>query len=431
MILTGASSACNIVTPESIKPSPTFTPTSTSIPVSQFDFSCWTIEPLQSGNSIRGSFVYAHYASPNSTVIDGFFYWDISSFRSVELKYNYTPKKNKPSYVSPDGETIALITDKQQLVIISQNDLRLFNLPNDSLSIQAFLTDGRIRLASANLNYERKDNYKENIGLSDVYYIFDPTTGETTENTVFLPNFETGHRESFTVQYSPDMKYVAYRSKHDIDESGFYIDRFTLYDLAKNEVVWVSPDRKENLVNSSGSVLGWQNANTLTGLYWNREDAHQINNYYSLSVNGIISQLTNFDRVDLGNYTQMSIWAEPPNWSPNGRYLISAGKQQGENEPGYSLYIWDNQEKAGYKPCLPNEKKISLPHLTSWSFDGSYVIVNLTFGAPSEYTSKSYLLDFTNEIVYEMPDDNNSRGFPNMYRNGFNVNLGWVNWETP
>ena len=191
---------------------------------------------MENGNNIKGSFVYVHYASPTRTEVIGLFTWDVSSFHTTAIEAGQTSKENEQSYaVSPDGKIIADLFNKQ-LALISRDRIQSSGLPTDNLAIETFLADGRIRLASADLHWERKANYKEDTGLTDTYYIFDPTTGQTTKNTVFLPNFETGKRESFTVQYSPDMKYILYRSKHDVDKSGYYVDKFTLFDLEKNEM---------------------------------------------------------------------------------------------------------------------------------------------------------------------------------------------------
>jgi hypothetical protein len=156
-----------------------------------------------------------------------------------------------------------------------------------------------------------------------------------------------------------------------------------------------------------------------------------VNNYYSVSIDGTITPITNFDGVDLGNTTQMSIWAEPPNWSPNGRFLISAGSEQGDNTPGYTLYVWDNQEKIGYKPCLPKERQIVLPHLTYWPFDGSYVIVTLTFSQAGKYFPKDYILDLNHKIIYELPSNHYKGEFTGLPSGGNNSFLGWVSWELP
>lgn len=340
------------------------------------------------------------------------------------------------SYVSPNGEVIAALSDKN-IILISRDGAKYFPLPNSNVFIKDYLKDGRILLVDVQ---NRKDSYKENVGLTDIYYIFNPLTGETTKNSIFLPDLDTGRNGySFTIQYSSDMKYVLYRSKHAVKESKYYVDKFTLYDLIRNKAIWVGPLREANLINSPDTVLGWQpNTNNLTALYSYMDTDTQ--NYFSISLDGKISPLTNFDGlIFLGNITnpipsEWSGWAESPNWSPNGRYLIFKGLQK-EDKPSFGygtfMYIWDNQEKIGYKPCLPDEREETSPTRTQWSFDGSYAIMNLTFGGAGQYAyGKSYLLDLGNKIIYEMPDDS-QKGFESAYRDGYNALLGWVNWESP
>jgi hypothetical protein len=103
------------------------------------------------------------------------------------------------------------------------------------------------------------------------------------------------------------------------------------------------------------------------------------------------------------------------------------------------MFVWDNQGKVGYKPCLPNEEKRIFPHNIYWSFDGSYFMVTLTFAqltpsvgvASPGYISKNYILDLENKIIYALPDENISNGFVNFYKGGGNGFLGWVRWDTP
>jgi len=446
-MLAGLNDSCSAVTPEGTAPtmpsidvstatnSLATPPHVTSAAISHFDSSCWPLKTLEESNAIQGSFIFANYPGRSIHESNGIFVWDISSFRSVELIGASGLKLREGSYISPGGNFIANLSDKN-LTLVSRDGIQLYSLPKEGELIRAYLADGRILFVN---KQNRRSNYREGVGLTETYYILDPATGETTKHVVFLPNFQIGSHEVFIIQYSPDMKYVLYRSTSGEDDI-----KFTLYDLEKNRVIWVGPSRDANLVNSAWSVPGWQaDSSALTALYLNL-NTDQVN-YYSISLDGDVSPLTNFNGVSLYNTTQpnpswWSGYAEPPNWSPDGRYLVSSGVQNGDNLlDGTFMFVWDNHEKTGYKPCLPNERQRIFPHLIAWSYDGFYFMVTLTFmPSPSStdivlpgYISKSYILDLANKVIYEIPDENNRGEFATLYKGGVNEFLGWVNWEIP
>jgi len=48
-----------------------------------------------------------------------------------------------------------------------------------------------------------------------------------------------------------------------------------------------------------------------------------------------------------------------------------------------------------------------------------------------EKAPKSYILDLTKKIVYELPAKPPVAGYISWEKKAFNELLGWVNWETP
>jgi hypothetical protein len=435
-------SACSTTTPKVTATSlpSLMVPTTTSSPVAQSSFtstaefrfnpSCWLMKPLQEGNDIKGSFIYAYRATPEDNRV---FAWDVSSLHEITLKVD--PRLNifEESYVSSDGSYIAKKSGKN-LTLISRNDVQSFLLPNENVLIDSTHTlGGRILLVDLK---SRDDNYREGVGLTDIYYILDPASSEITKHSVFLPNLEQELHHVWVIQYSPDMKYVLYKSMSKQQEAGV---QFTLYDLEKNEVVWVGPSREFNLKNMAWTVPAWRpDSSALTNIYFSENES----NYYSISLDGKVSQLTSFDGAWLYTTQSNLSWSgyrEFPNWSPDGRYLVLSGTLKGEKDHGMgsSLYIWDNQEKVVYKPCLLEEDKRFLdPYFPHWSFDSSHFIVTLTFASEMSApqpgkTPKSYILDLARKTIYELPNDNHMGEFISWEKKDFNEFLGWVNWEIP
>lgn len=415
--------------------------TSENIALSPFDFTCWPIKPFNEADTIKGSFIYAHFDSSDRSEVSSVFAWDISSLRSMEITLETSQLKSliANGSISPDGKTVSVISGAT-LLLIDEDSVQSFPLQYNDISIEKYLSDGRIFLVSEDLKADRKDSFINNEGITDTYYIFDPVTGETTKHTVYLPNFEMGRRESISIKYSPDLRYVLYRSKHDVDESGYFVDQFTLLDLEQKEILWVGPSLGTDLVNIG--VPGWRpNTNDLTALYFISNTDNT--NYYSISLDGKVSLLTNFDEIFSSlSSVSMAVWAPSPNWSPNGRYLISKGQTKDDYIAlghGTYLYIWDSQDNVGYKPCLPDERKNILPTPLIWSFDESYVVVSLVF-APSPtptnvpspgYVEERYFLDLINKVIYEFPDKDSRGEFFTRYGSGENVFLGWVDWAIP
>jgi hypothetical protein len=44
---------------------------------------------------------------------------------------------------------------------------------------------------------------------------------------------------------------------------------------------------------------------------------------------------------------------------------------------------------------------------------------------------RKYILDFSNKIVYSLPNDVNERESPQNFTDGSYQYIGWVNWEIP
>jgi hypothetical protein len=426
------------VTPSVIPPTiavPTIVPPSaTSTFEPHFDAFCWPVKLLQEGNDIKGGFIYANFVS-HTNEPNHMFLWDVSSFRANILKnaFQLSPV-NSPTYISPDGKFIAALSN-QNLVLFSSDGERSFPLPNEYIEIDSFLPDGRILLVD---RQHIDENYQEGPGFTDVYYLLDTTTGKVTKNSVFLSGLALNSHNELVIRYSPNMKYILYRSASEETDI-----KFTLYDLEKNEVVWVGPSLDTRLHINGYTVPVWKpDSSALITLYSSDNES----NYYAISLDGKVSPITSFGNFWLDpTFSPNSSWSYNrafPNQSPNGRYLVSSGGYYGSRS---SMYIWDNKEEKDYKPCLPNEeRKASTSLFTYWLYgaDDSYFVISLGFAKPTPITPnpdgtltdqffQSYILDLDHRIIYELPEKNNMGEFPTIYQGGYNKLLGWVNWEIP
>jgi hypothetical protein len=164
-------------------------------------------------------------------------------------------------------------------------------------------------------------------------------------------------------------------------------------------------------------------------------------NYYLITINGGISPLNDLDDTP-GKSIGAAISGSTSDWSPNGRYLVSAFPP---------THVWDNQAQVWYKPCLPDEDKseTGLIFQPIWSPDNSYFVAKLWFPFLPTPTppggrsgpNKMFVLDVVNKVIYEMPESIKpyydmaesaiEEEFPTLYKNGSNSFLGWVNWEIP
>lgn len=443
MILAGLNGSCSVATPEgtaTMRPpastpsatlqSATLTHAVTSAPFSKTDFSCWPLMPIQKGNDIKGSFIYAYYPDRKSLYgraeANGFFVWDIDSFHVEKLNVNkgmYIGDRD----ISPNGDTLMMLTDAA-IVFITHKDIQFFplheeDLMNSSMIRAWYTSDGRVSIGSSDYYYQ------EGVGLTYKTYIFNPQTSDISKIELFLPNVYKEWNRGLNIQFSPNMRYVLYMST---PTQGDHV-QYTVYDTKKKEMVMTIPPQNSNL-SIAGSDLWWlPNADVITGEFYDHNRNADTYNYYSISLNGEITQITNLP--DRASVTSRYLFTSKV-WSPNQRFLVA-------NDFHLSMYIWDNQTETLYYPCLPNDARSVLQANPVWSFDGNYFITTLSF--PSNESPivtplgeiverkivKKYILDLVNRVIYEMPENINNNEFLDLYKDGRSNFLGWVNWESP
>lgn len=428
-------------TPSATIPPVTVTPIATKTPVSQINSSCWTVKPLQAGNVLKGSFLFRHYAPFVEGVgrkMESFFVWDLSSFKSKKLNLDMTAinksvdEQNLSRVVgSTNGNNFIMVTD-HDIIFISQDSAEFIPLPEKESTDTAHLpsnipAEGWFLINTFG-NYENG-----NIGIEDTYYIFNSNTKEISKHKLFLPDFAKWNQWSgLGIYFSPNMKYVLYRSK------SLEGDQFTLYDIVNDKAVWVMPPKDSNLLLIGGDPHWIPNSNLITAEFSN-QDTHK-SNYYLISIDGKISPLNDLDSSP-GTSWGAAINGHTSDWSTDGRYLVSAYPP---------TYVWDNQAKIWYKPCVPNEEKQdgSLIYHPIWSPDNSFFVATLWFPFLPTPTpggrfghNKMYILDVVNKVIYELPESikplyDMAEGtvqeeFPTLYKNGMNSFVEWVNWEIP
>ena len=418
LIAVSCNNTANIQTAISVKNADTtMTPVPSSSPQATSSSSfCWPV--IQSTTAIKGSFIYRD--RKNNLV----FAWSLGSFHTqpiVNLPEDVISSFNYG--ISPDGGTIAILSSGNRIYFISQNQTKSFQLPNNSYGDMQYLSTGKILVPISGTN-----NYQVGQGLMDKYVIFDPVTAEIKPFSVFLPNFLLGPDNLFSIQYSSDMHYVVYLTNYNN-----YIPQFTLFDVLQNRIMWKGPETPRNMIADPARMPIWKpDTNELT--YSFITGSENYGNYYSISLDGKLTQLTQFQQTQMMGLS-MGRLANPA-WSPNGRYLVFKAAQ-GTTGP-IRLYIWDDQKKVAYMPCLPDEDQVDVGYLGYWSFDGSHFLITLGYPnisnpeqGPLFTRYNTIILDVADKIIFELPDIDHRGEYTSLYGNGQNEFLGWVNWSLP
>lgn len=418
---------------ERVSSSPGQTPTAISIPTVvsvtntptplvpfQEQLSCWAIMPLNIGGDIKGSLLFTN---PEQD-----FAWDINSFQTKLLDKNTQTEWERP-IVSLDGKVIASLPhDENKLAFTSYDGSKIFTLPkNGTYKIQKFLANGALVIEEITPDFWVK-NYNDNNspGLNVPYYIFDPAAEKFTAYSVYLPYFTFGIQGSLPFDFSPDMRYVVYQNGSSSDGQA----PFTLIDLKTGETIWSELVLPPGMVRAWGDMPFWKpNTNTLIGILWSDEYNH-YGNYYSIPLDGSVVQLTRFDKTYLSNLGNGGLTV--PSWSQDGRYMVF---RVADNNSG--IYIWDNDRKTVYKPCLPDEGQTTGHYSFYWSFDSRYLFMRLSYPNATPTVSESpnpsrdidIILDMATKTIWQLPDESNRGEYPSNKLS--TTPWGWVNWDTP
>lgn len=364
------------------------------------NLSCWTIKPLTKGNSIKGSILFS---SRSKDEIE--FVWDVSSFQTRRLEYS----QDLFSGISPDSTSIVKLLPKEnKLLLISSSETKSYSLPDGEYYSATQLPNGLIFIAGTDM-FSLMQKYEQGSGFADNNYLLNPATSDLTSVSVFLSDFWMGPLVyRFPIEYSPDLQYVVYKTTPY--DNGDY--KFILLKIKTNEIIWTG--RSMPHWKPDGSALTY----------------FDDGNLFSLSKDGKSTKITQFEQKKLAG---MGSLGEEIPWSPDGRYMAFH-----EIQPALSLfYIWDNQEKVAFRPCLPDELRAYSNYHVYWSFDNNSLLVRLVYPdaepvgeqlAPTH--SLDLILDMTNHIIYTLPDEDNRGQYSSQAPTGA-VIKGWTNWEVP
>jgi hypothetical protein len=399
-------------------PVPANTPTLT--PVFHSELSCWPVKPLDKGSRISGSLI----AENNN----GLSYWDINAFSAKLIVTSSKPWLQIP-FVSPKGDFLTYFVASNKLTSISQNQTVSADLPPGSYFIDESLINSQLLIVPNANRSISSENYKAGIGFSDVYYVYNQKTGELTAHSIFLPKFTPDDNNDFMIAYSPDMRYVLYHSTLPDDEKR---GGFILFDLTSQKIKWTLPESHK--FTGGGDMVAplWKPDASSLIYDWLSDDENKDQNFYAISLDGSITQITQFEQAFGHDYRL----AFQPQWSPDMRYIAF---RAGINSlDGAQLLIWDNKEKTLLRPCLPVDPNSSPLYPFTWSFDSEHIKVNLPYiegtpapdGPPSD-AFREIILDIPNRVLWELPDvKNRGKYAASDPRVNYGI-LGWLNWEIP
>ena len=107
----------------------------------QHNQECWEIKPLEEKSTPSGDLVYLDI-SQSADKKDNLHYWDILSNQSFSLKIDSELNILSGRVISPDGKSIARLSDNG-LAIISADRVEYFQIPPKTL-LNGYLPDGKI-----------------------------------------------------------------------------------------------------------------------------------------------------------------------------------------------------------------------------------------------------------------------------------------------
>ena len=310
-----------------------------------------------------------------------------------------------PIEISLDGKQIAGILDSSnQLFIYSGGKTNIYNLPDRSYSGIQFLLNNQLLISVDKYELLKKGNYSEGIGFTDEFYLLDITSGKLSEQSQFLPGFILMPHEQTSIQYSSDLQYISYiasstNSKNEI--WGIY--------LPDEELIKINGFNDTNLSIAPDMAPGWiPGTNKLSVILWVNGDSKKAN-FYSLSLEGEINQITEFSESEISSPGQGFMVF--PKWSADGRFILYNKKSNIDTE--YYPYVWDSLKQEAFRLCFPDDD-LSPIYSFTWTYSPIYLLANTTIvqyeGGEAEstvfsYEIRTFIIDVEHEILYEIPKD--------------------------
>lgn len=352
---------------------------------------CWkTVLSRDDISALSGSLIYNDDNSEDVLAID------VNSYKTKML----------------GQQTPLVVTSLDRWMIVESyplsNKIRFLSGNNDlSVTISkeayldifnAFLYNGQLMLRNGRA---QRNNYRENLGTTDEYYILSPITSKSTFQSVFLPQYwddtsRYGASSSFT-RYSPDLKYVIYPSNN----------QFVLYDIENKKIVWSGWNKQDPSATSLFPAPIWKPDASAVTIVDN--DNSGIENFYDISIDGQVKQLTRFDELSSPRVGELVF----PLWSPNGRYIAFRTLRHA----GDFLLILDTNTGEIINPCISLGQEAYYP---VWSPDGNQLA--FTPMDKRDAPTKVVIVDLVSQSIYT---------FNQQLLSGRIQLLGWVNWKIP
>lgn len=212
--------------------------------------------------------------------------------------------------------------------------------------------------------------------------LLNPFTGEQQMLADELPDlypYELNKKNFpwYRVVYSPDLKWVAYYSKHR-DSNSYYV----LYDLSSKQILWKKESPTTLRLSPDGEIFTLATAGTIGQ-----------------------DQLYLFSRSgQLKTVLDKSLPHEPVafSWSPDSRYIAFWNAE--------SLMIYDRQMDWVFDTCISSNRGVS----PRWSPNSRLILVNV-----SGYSTELMLVNWQDKAAYKIKE------FPHDELNG--IIFRWIN----
>jgi len=321
-----------------------------------------------------------------------------------------------PKEISPDGKVI--ITEFNTSSWAFQTENGKFSYPIPTIMplksfIHVFLPNDQLLLEGTS----PKPQNHSNVGDTRDMYVFSLDTGKLTFlQSVFLPysvrNPSAIRNDYSNAVYSPNLEFVLYPANYQDTKISI------LLSIQDQKIVWYGWPGSDlgfliNPLADFANLPIWKPDSS--GVILDRtDDKTGIRNFYNLSLDGQVSQLTHLEELfPSSNYVLAS-----PAISPDGHFLAFVLAQDVQTFPlrNSSLLILDLKTGIIINPCITLANGAGYPNFPIWSPDSSAIAVIPDAG------SFVVAVDLNRKAIYDI--------FP---KTGLTADslLGWVNWQIP
>jgi Tol biopolymer transport system component len=321
-----------------------------------------------------------------------------------------------PKEISPDGKVIITEFNPSSWVFQTESGQLSYPIPTTmplKKFTHMFLPGDQLLLEGTSLKPENHPNGGDTRDM----YVFSLDTGKLTFlQSIFLPysvENPLAIRNNYSnALYSPDLKFVIYPA----DYQGIKIS--ILLSIQNQKVVWYGWPGSDLgfLINPLADFANppiWRPDSS--GIILDRtDDKTGIRNFYNLSIDGQVSQLTHLEQIfPSSNYVLSS-----PTISPDGRYLAFVVTQDAQTFPSRNSSLWILDLKTGtiLNPCITLANGAGYPNFPVWSPDSNAIAVVPDAGG------SVLAVDLNRKIINDL--------FSKIGLTSDSLK-GWVNWQIP